>query len=77
MGRLFAGLGAGVVSEVASCGCGAGCWVELPLVNVGGGDLAIVGGQCESCGGRSSVLVGGAGFGVAGACVGAAVLTPC
>ena len=45
VGRLFAGLGAGVVSEVASCGCGAGCWLELLLVKIRGGVFAIAGGQ--------------------------------
>ena len=45
VGRLFAGLGAGVVSEVASCECGAGCWLELPLVSIGGGVFAVAGGQ--------------------------------
>jgi hypothetical protein len=45
VGRLFAGLGAGVVSEVASCECGAGCWLELLLVSIGGGAFAVAGGQ--------------------------------
>ena len=44
VGRLFACLGAGVVSEVASCECRAGCWLELPSVSIGGGVLVNAGG---------------------------------
>ena len=63
--------------EVAGCGCGAGCWVGLSFVRTGGGDLAVVDGGCDSCGGGASDLTGSGGLAVAGACVLAAVLTPC
>ena len=37
--RLFAGLGAGVGSEVTGS-----CWLVLPLVSIGGGVFANAGG---------------------------------
>ena len=44
VGRLFAGLGAGVGSEVTGSKCRASCWLVLPLVSIGGGVLANAGG---------------------------------